>query len=190
MTSDNNRIKHIADGIRSLYINEYQKQITHGDSLSDLEKEVAHLGVLITNEKTKRKGIIDHLSNCFFENSYDEFPISNDEDELDVISMGLNTYMEELNAKTISRDYFDKIFNSIPQDVFVFDYDGNIDLFNIINKQYFKKHKPSDRKIENYFNDEILNKIELFINNENENLDFEIILSNKKITLSLYYAHY
>ena len=104
--------------------------------------------------------------------------------------MGLNTYMEELNAKTISRDYFDKIFNSIPQDVFVFDYDGNIDLFNIINKQYFKKHKPSDRKIENYFNDEILNKIELFINNENENLDFEIILSNKKITLSIYYAHY
>ena len=185
MKSESNRIKDIADVIRSLYTNEYQKQITHGDSLNDLEEEVTHLGVLITNEKAKRKRIIYHLSNCFLENSYDEFPISDDEDELDVISMGFNTYMEELNAKTISRDYFDKIFNSIPQDVFVFDYDGNIDLFNIINKQYFKKHKPSDRKIENYFKNEILNKIELFIKSGVENLDFEIILSNKKKSINL-----
>lgn len=180
MKADTDQIKNITESIRSIYVDEYERPITSGTSLDKLEQEVAHLSLLINKEKTKKKGIIEHLSNCFSENVYNEFPISDDGDELDVLSMGFNTFMEELNAKTISRDYFDKIFNSVPNNVFVFDYEGDIDLLNIKNKQHLKIHKPSDRKIENYFSDDILNEIAVFKKSKNENVDFEIIINDKK----------
>lgn len=53
--------------------------------------------------------------------------ISPDLDEFDAISTGINMLGEELKAITISRDYFNNIFNSVSDMVFVLTYKGIIE---------------------------------------------------------------
>jgi PAS domain S-box-containing protein len=52
--------------------------------------------------------------------------ISASKDELDAISNGINMLGEELNAATISKNYFNNIFNSISEMVFILSKTGTI----------------------------------------------------------------
>ena len=51
-------------------------------------------------------------------------------DEVDAFISGVNMLGEELKEKTISRDYFNNIFNSVSDMVFVLDKQGNIENIN------------------------------------------------------------
>lgn len=64
--------------------------------------------------------------------------ISDRFDENDVIAAGINMLGEELEDKSISKDYFFNILNSIPQIVIVFDLDAQIKLINQMGSEYFK----------------------------------------------------
>jgi signal transduction histidine kinase len=48
--------------------------------------------------------MIEQITECFAGNFFQELPVSDEQDELDVISMGFNTYMEELNDVMVSKD--------------------------------------------------------------------------------------
>ncbi|MGZ5134992.1 MAG: ATP-binding protein [Flavitalea sp.] len=56
--------------------------------------------------------------------------ISSRMDEVDAFIMGVNMLGEELKEKTISRDYFNNIFNSVSDMVFVLDKQGRIENIN------------------------------------------------------------
>src|SRR6185369_3946686 len=51
-------------------------------------------------------------------------------DEVDAFIAGVNMLGEELKDKTISRDYFNNIFNSVSDMVFVLDTKGQIENIN------------------------------------------------------------
>src|SRR4030095_544348 len=51
-------------------------------------------------------------------------------DEVDAFIAGVNMLGEELKDKTISRDYFNNIFNSVSDMVFVLDKQGRIENIN------------------------------------------------------------
>src|SRR5215203_571116 len=51
-------------------------------------------------------------------------------DEVDAFIVGVNMLGDEFKEKTISRDYFNNIFNSVSDMVFVLDKEGRIQNFN------------------------------------------------------------
>jgi transcriptional regulator with PAS, ATPase and Fis domain len=51
-------------------------------------------------------------------------------DEVDAFISGVNMLGEEMKDKTISRDYFNNIFNSVSDMVFVLDKQGKIENIN------------------------------------------------------------
>jgi len=62
-----------------------------------------------------------------------KLPISARMDEVDAFIVGVNMLGEELKEKTISRDYFNNIFNSVSDMVFVVDRTGKIeDVNNVV----------------------------------------------------------
>lgn len=172
-------IERITKLIRSLNKDEYEPPITTGVGFAEMEKELKHLAANVKYEKNKKQQIISHLTHCFIGNFFHEFPLSDRNDELDVISSGFNTYMEELEAKTVSRDYFQRIFNAIPHKVLVFDIFGKIDLINDEGNGFFDEDfsLEDDTHIYDVLPPELLANIDLFTNSNNEKNEFEVSIS-------------
>jgi len=70
------------------------------------------------------------LSDYSLGNFNKKLRISSRMDEVDAFIMGVNMLGEELKDKTISRDYFNNIFNSVSDMVFVLDMQGRIENMN------------------------------------------------------------
>lgn len=75
--------------------------------------------------------------------------ISDKKDELDAISNGINMLGEELNDATISKIYFNSIFNSLSEMVFILNKKGIIRDVNKAGekKLQFSKKRKSPEKI-------------------------------------------
>lgn len=67
--------------------------------------------------------------------------ISGSKDELDAISNGINMLGEELNAATISKNYFNSIFNSVSEMVFILTKNGIIQDVNSATERKLKSSK-------------------------------------------------
>src|SRR6186713_1205915 len=98
------KLKEIFALVRSMNEDEFQEQLTDGESLEELQMELLFLTKKIESRKQRTNRIIDHISNCYAGDFFNKLPISEEEDELDVVCMGFNTYMEELKAATVSRN--------------------------------------------------------------------------------------
>jgi len=78
-----------------------------------------------------RFGKINKLLSEYSLGNFDKkLAMSSRMDEVDAFISGVNMLGEELKDKTISRDYFNNIFNSVSDMVFVLDKDGNIENIN------------------------------------------------------------
>lgn len=89
--------------VRSINEDEFQGQLTEGESLDELHTELLFLSQKIESRKNRTDVIIEHISNCYAGDFFNMLPISEEEDELDVVCMGFNTYMEELKSATVSK---------------------------------------------------------------------------------------
>ncbi len=96
-------------------------------------------------------------------------------DENDVIASGINMLGEELEEKSISKDYFLNVLNSIPQVIVVFNEKEKIHFINKIAKDHF----PDEELIYTYFKDQI-KKINLSEEFADKNYVFEIELEKKE----------
>lgn len=112
-----------------------------------------------------------------------------EQEERNVIVTGINMLGEELHSKTVSRDYFSSIFNSISDIVFVMDLNGNISDMNVIAKNSLSQ-KEGLWKGKN-IQDALKNRLkfefsELFKDNSHKLFQFENILlgENKEIPVS------
>lgn len=82
------------------------------------------------------------LSEYSLGNFNKKLPISSRMDEVDAFILGVNMLGEELKDKTISRDYFNNIFNSVSDMVFVLDNQGMIGNINISVTNHLKYSLP------------------------------------------------
>ncbi|MBC7846588.1 MAG: response regulator [Flavobacterium sp.] len=95
--------------VRSINEDEFQEQLTNGDSLDDVHKELLFLADKIESKKNRTDVIIEHMSNCYAGDFFNYLPISDAQDELDVFCMGFNTYIEELKAVMVSKNLLETI---------------------------------------------------------------------------------
>jgi two-component system CheB/CheR fusion protein len=98
------KLKEILELVRSINADEFQEQLTHGNSLDDIYKELLFLNEKIESKKKRTNIIIEHISNCYAGDFFNYLPISDEQDELDVFCMGFNTYIEELKGVMVSRN--------------------------------------------------------------------------------------
>ena len=59
------KLKEILALVRSINGDEFHEQITDGDSLEDVYRELLFLSKKIESKKNRTDVIIDHISNCF-----------------------------------------------------------------------------------------------------------------------------
>lgn len=95
--------------VRSINEDEFQEQLTHGDSLDDVYEELLFLAEKIESKKKRTAVIVEHISNCFAGDFFNYLPISDAHDELDVFCMGFNTYIEELKSAMVSKKLVETI---------------------------------------------------------------------------------
>ena len=171
--------------VRSANQDEFQEKITSGSTFSDLKKEIEFLTSRLEDQKIRKFQIIDYITECCMGNYNYHFPISEYKDELDVISLGLNTFIEELVQNTISRDYFFKVFNRLPQKIFVFNEFGNIELVNFLGKEIVGNSLNNiNINLYEILPKEIVNVVNEFIlqNVENKIVDVSINESNQQLS--------
>ncbi len=97
------KLKEIFALVRSINEDEFQEALTEGESLDELHSELLFLSKKLESRKKRTNLIIEHISNCYAGDFFSMLPISEEEDELDVVCMGFNTYMEELKSATVSK---------------------------------------------------------------------------------------
>ncbi|GGA64440.1 hypothetical protein GCM10008015_01630 [Flavobacterium palustre] len=95
--------------VRSINQDEFQEQLTYGDSLDDVYDELLFLAEKIDSKKKRTSVIVEQISNCFAGDFFNYLPISDAHDELDVFCMGFNTYIEELKAAMVSKKLVETI---------------------------------------------------------------------------------
>lgn len=98
------KLEEIAALVRSINADEFQTQLTNGNSLEYIHRELLFLAEKIDSKKKRTDAIIDHISNCYSGDFFSYLPISDKQDELDVFCMGFNTYIEELQAVMVSKN--------------------------------------------------------------------------------------
>mgnify|MGYP000029446608 CR=1 FL=1 len=83
---------------------------------------------LLDNNYNKKR--IDELYQLILDVAEGNFDVkgtvTDQMDDIDAISAGINMLLEELKTSTVSRDYFNSIYKSIVDMVFIFDTQGNI----------------------------------------------------------------
>lgn len=103
------KLKEILTLVRSINEDEFQEELTNGDSLDDVHTELLFLAEKIASKKNRTNAIIEHISNCYAGDFFNYLPISDSQDELDVFCMGFNTYIEELKAVMVSKNSLEAI---------------------------------------------------------------------------------
>lgn len=102
------KIKEILDAIRGISGDEFHQLDSQDISLEELLQEVKKLSDKLNYEKTRKNTIIEHIIACCSGDFFNPLEISEKHDELDVISLGFNVYMEELESAMVSKDLLEK----------------------------------------------------------------------------------
>ena len=124
---DNSFFKQLKQAIMDLRHDEFKEFDEF--AIKNEEDIVRELGLLLSEEQNKSKkinDIIEHLIDYSNGDFSRKLEISDDEDQLDVISMGLNTFVEELRENAVSIQTFDAVFKSISSPFFVIELNDKI----------------------------------------------------------------
>ncbi len=102
--------------VREINFDEFQNQITTGNSLEDVYQELVFLSNKMKSKKERADAIIEHISGCYEGDFFNYLPISENRDELDVFCMGFNTYIEELEHATVSKNKYEIAIKDLLQE--------------------------------------------------------------------------
>jgi len=124
---DQSKIDEIIRIAQSFNFDEYRNlNISEGKSLDDAIKELNYFQKNREKQEKKIEEIITHLIDYGNGDFSKKLEVSDDEDQFDVISMGLNTFVEELRENAISIQTFDEVFKSINSPFFIVELKENI----------------------------------------------------------------
>ena len=113
------KVEEILTVARKLNEDEFRGTLTSGNSLNDVLEELNFSLEKHLADKERKRKITEHIVNISAGDFSTVLPISDEDDELDVISMGLNTFVEELRDNSISIKAFDDVFNSFKSPFFI-----------------------------------------------------------------------
>ena len=161
--------------LRELNFDEFSNEdITTNNGLEEIFIELVHHHENYRNIKEKIQHIILGVSDFSAGDFSTPLPISDDGDEMDVICMSLNTFREELLSTTISRDYFNNIYNTVSEMVFVLDTDFQVTDANkaVLSHYYMNKKMIIGQHIEKLIGGEFLQSIKSYFDTE---LPFSVV---------------
>jgi hypothetical protein len=168
-------IERILSKIRYSYVNEFESSRTEGVSMEALENEVDYLISKFEDLLFRQNELVNNVENHLIENKYEPFEYSERGDQIDVIAMSFNTYIEELRSKMISKDYFQEIFNEIPLNVLILDEHQKVENANRSGIQFFNISGSFDEQnFEASFNEQLINLLHKFYNSKNLKTEDEI----------------
>lgn len=96
--------KNIISILREINHDEFREPVSVGNELEDILKEVTFLSNKMNSFQERTEQIIHYITEYCTGDLSLKLPISEEEDQLDVISMGFNTFIEELTATTVSKE--------------------------------------------------------------------------------------
>lgn len=155
-------------------------------SINGIEDILSQLEILRSEQHKqsfKINTIITHLIDYSNGDFSKELDVSDDEDQLDVISMGLNTFVEELRENAVSIETFDAVFKSISSPFFVIELNEKIiSKHNQAALDYFEYALPNLYKIpaSDVIPDEFLELINNFSNSDEVSSTIRYTLGMKK----------
>lgn len=160
---------------------------TEGEfTVSSMDEAIEHLKYLLQLQN-KKNHKIDTIIEYLIDYSNGDFTkkleISDEEDQLDVISMGLNTFVEELQENAVSIKTFDEVFKSISSPFFIIE----------LNEQVISHHNKAALTCFNYtlpnlykipasdvIPDEFAKLIQRFSDEDQKNLTTKFALFDRK----------
>jgi signal transduction histidine kinase len=143
------KIEKILSIVRTLNADDFREySITSGNSMEDVIKELNFCLNKHLAYKEKITQIIEHITRLSSGDFSKRLSISEEENELDVICMGLNTFAEELLDNAISIQAFDEVFNSFKTPFFIIDMkDKALSKFNKSTLEFFNYKKSNKYQI-------------------------------------------
>jgi PAS domain S-box-containing protein len=178
------KLKELSNVLRELLGDEFDtKEDLVVSSIDDALEHLKHLLQQQKEKNQKTETIIEYLIDYSNGDFSRKLEVSDDEDQLDVISMGLNTFVEELQESAVSIQTFDEVFKSISSPFFI------IELNELVISQYnkaalncFNYSLPNLYKIPatDVIPNEFLDLIYRFSEEHRDNLSTKFTLFDKK----------
>jgi signal transduction histidine kinase len=166
--------------LRELNKDEFQPPLTTENTQENLFKELDLLKTKNREEKELRIAIVEHLHNNMADNLYNKFPVDHFNYEFQILGEGINAYIDELEINTINKENFNLILTTLPENIFVFDYQNFIYYSNCEGQRFL-----TEREVKKYFQmDEyiplsLLKKIEVFKQERLEKEEFNFTLKKQ-----------
>lgn len=173
-------INRIVTTLRELNFDEFEPPITQDNSIESVFKELDFLKTKSNQEKELRNAIVEHLHNNMADNLYKKFPVDEFKYDFQILGEGINAYIDELEINTINKENFNLILKTLPEQIFVFDFNNNIYFSNyegekFLNDNIVKKYFL----INEYIPERLVKKIEFFKQTKKQQEEFFLSLKNK-----------
>lgn len=124
---------------------------------------------------------IDNIEEIIFEYANGDFSnrllISDRKDEGDVIAAGINMLGEELEEKSVSKNYLSNILDAIPIKIIVFTNDFQINFCNKRARDFFKV--GNEQSLNEMLDKKLLEKLVVFVQEKKSTDHFEVQLQQK-----------
>jgi len=130
------KIDELLDIVKEINEDEFRTPISNDDKFEELKQELLYLSDYVKDGKERKRNLIEHLTNCLAGNFFKSYKVSDKNDELDVIGMAFNTYIEELEAQIVSKEFFNQIINFLPHKMIVLSEKGELEITNYINLEF------------------------------------------------------
>lgn len=90
--------------VRSIRRNEFTQPLTNGNTLDDLYIEINHLKEKSDQKKERLERTIEYIINCIKGKSFELVPLSEKNDEIDIICVAFNIYIDEIMVTTSKKE--------------------------------------------------------------------------------------
>ena len=130
------KIDELLDIVKEINEDEFRTPISNDDKFEELKQELLYLSDYVKDGKERKRNLIEHLTNCLAGNFFKSYKVSDKNDELDVIGMAFNTYIEELEAQIVSKEFFNQIINFLPHKMIVLSEKGELEITNYTNLEF------------------------------------------------------
>lgn len=166
--------------LRELNKDEFLPQLTSENTIENLFKELDLLKTKNSEEKELRTAIVDHLHNNMADNLYNKFPVEQFNYEYQILGEGINAYIDELEINTVNKENFNLILTTLPENIFVFDYQNFIYYSNCEGEKFLtEKEVKKHFQMDEYIPLTLVKKIDAFKQERLEKEEFNFSLKNQ-----------
>lgn len=156
-------IDQILTTLRTLNFDEFVPQLTQENNIENIFKELDFLKTKNNKEKELRSAIVNHLHNNMSDNLFNKFPSNEFNYEYQILGEVINAFIDELEINTVNKENFNLILTTLPERIFVFDYQNYIYYSNCEGEEFLTEEEVKKYfVIDEYLPKKLLRRIDLF----------------------------